>query len=175
MVAGYFAAKPGQRGTGDRRDTQLLQSPEGPDHIHDGIQRADFVKMHLLQGDAVYRGLSLAQGAQSGHGPRLHGIRDAQPYYDGRHVFKMPQGLALGQFHQKLRAKDAIHFFFRKAKPYVEANVTKGRLQRRQFHAHGAKSREQHVSADPAHGIKVQAEAHGHVTLLDAPGREASA
>jgi uncharacterized membrane protein YuzA (DUF378 family) len=67
------------RRTAPLRQAQRSRAHRRADDVHNGIHRADFMKVHLLRRDAMYLALGLSQQFEGAQRDLLRGIADRRP------------------------------------------------------------------------------------------------
>jgi hypothetical protein len=94
-------------------DTQLLKSRGRAHNIHDCINRADFMKVHFLNRDAVDERLGIPQPLKYARRFLRNRRRQPRPFNQLKNFGKRPVPLRIGGFHFHLcRPESTPHNFF---------------------------------------------------------------
>src|SRR5882757_7780612 len=151
------AAADVQGRAGELLDAKGFKSDAGADDVHDGVDRANFVKMNFFDGHVVNGGFSLAEFAKNCGGLLANSRRELrflQNVENGaeRTMFALVFGL-----HFYVRGRHAVlpDFFGR---DFPAGNIESAQLFAQVVERNSSvnQSAERHVAADPAKTVKIR-------------------
>jgi hypothetical protein len=160
----HLAGADVERGAGEFVDAEKFEADAGADDVDDGIDRADFVKMDLLDGQVVDFGFGFGEAGEDFAGAFGGAGRELRFFNAIQNDRKPAVVMAFGGRDMHVRGENlaALHFF-RGDGPAFETKFAQLGFDGAQIGAGVDQRAEDHVAADAGEAIEIGGSSHHEI------------
>ena len=142
-----------------------FERPRGAQDVHDRVDRADLVEVHLLQGDAVRFRFGLSQDLERAERPAEHAIGETPRLQHAPDFGEVAVRLRLARFHFELERLEPVPLHPRFAQgESVERERFQLTVDLRERRAERDERSQDHVAGGSGHAVEID-DAHIDVSM----------